>query len=170
MPTPSRPRSHTLESPMALRRIAALVLTAATCAITPAIGAPTAGAVTPSEQHRLMPVPLSHGGDRLTVTVRDSGSTAMDGTHELKCHPTGGDHPKAQDACRALDKATRWGKDPFAPVAPDAVCTMQHGGPATAHVTGRWAGRPVDATFKRDNGCEIGRWDKLVPLLPSTAS
>ncbi|MBZ4018517.1 hypothetical protein CCS38_22825 [Streptomyces purpurogeneiscleroticus] len=159
---------------MALRRIAALVLTAATCAITPAVGAPTAGAatpaITPSAQHRLMPVPLSDGGDRLTVTVRESGSTAMDGTHELKCHPTGGDHPKAKDACRALDKATRWGKDPFAPVPSDAVCTMQHGGPATAHVTGRWAGRPVDATFKRDNGCEIGRWDKLVPLLPSAAS
>jgi hypothetical protein len=43
---------------------------------------------------------------------------------------------------------------------------MRYGGPATAHVTGRWAGRPVDAVYDRSNGCEIERWDRLVPLLP----
>ncbi|WP_037772291.1 SSI family serine proteinase inhibitor [Streptomyces sclerotialus] len=155
---------------MALRRIAVLVLSAATCALAPGLAAPAAGAVTPSEQVRQAPIPLSKGGDHLRVTVTGSGDAGLDGTHELKCHPTGGDHPKAEDACRALDKVTRWGKDPFAPVPSGTACTMQYGGPVTAHVTGRWAGRPVDATFKRDNGCEIGRWDKLVPLLPSAAS
>jgi hypothetical protein len=43
---------------------------------------------------------------------------------------------------------------------------MRYGGPATARVTGWWAGRPVDATFDRSNGCEIERWDRFVPLLP----
>ncbi|MFJ7075158.1 SSI family serine proteinase inhibitor [Streptomyces sp. NPDC098781] len=104
-------------------------------------------------------------GDHLTVTVSGAGGGA-DGTHELICHPTGGDHPDAAGACAVLDRGTRWGKDAFAPVAQDGLCTMQYGGPATAHVTGTWAGRPVDARYDRSNGCEIARWDRLVPLLP----
>lgn len=43
---------------------------------------------------------------------------------------------------------------------------MQYGGPATARITGTWAGRPVDATYDRTNGCAIARWDRMVPLLP----
>ena len=104
-------------------------------------------------------------GDHLTVTVHDAGAGA-DGTYELLCHPGGGTHPQAEAACGTLDRGTTWGKDLFAPVPPDTMCTMQYGGPATAHVTGIWAGRPVDARFDRGNGCEIGRWDGLVPLLP----
>ncbi|MFE5815841.1 SSI family serine proteinase inhibitor [Streptomyces sp. NPDC056479] len=104
-------------------------------------------------------------GDHLTVTVRDAGSGA-DAIHELICHPTGGDHPDAADACAVLDRGTRWGKDTFAPVPQDSLCTMQYGGSATAQITGTWAGRPVDARYDRSNGCEIARWDRLVPLLP----
>ncbi|MFE7170127.1 SSI family serine proteinase inhibitor [Streptomyces sp. NPDC057616] len=104
-------------------------------------------------------------GDHLTVTVRHAGH-GLDGTYELSCHPGGGTHPDPDAACEALDRGTTWGKDTFAPVPGDSVCTMQYGGPATAHVTGRWAGRPVDATYDRSDGCEIGRWDRLVPLLP----
>ncbi|PTM95521.1 SSI family serine proteinase inhibitor [Streptomyces sp. VMFN-G11Ma] len=103
--------------------------------------------------------------DHLTVTVRHAGGGA-DGTYRLLCHPGGGTHPDADRACAALDRVTTWGKDTFAPVPGDSVCTMQYGGPATAHVTGVWAGRPVDAEYDRSNGCEIGRWDRLVPLLP----
>ncbi|MFE7277975.1 SSI family serine proteinase inhibitor [Streptomyces sp. NPDC057623] len=104
-------------------------------------------------------------GDHLTVTVRDAGTDA-DGTYELSCHPAGGDHPDAGGACAALDRGTRWGKDTFAPVPQGSFCTMQYGGSATAHVTGTWAGRPVDARYDRSDGCEIARWDRLVPLLP----
>ncbi|MFJ9543154.1 SSI family serine proteinase inhibitor [Streptomyces sp. NPDC101225] len=104
-------------------------------------------------------------GDHLTVTVRRAGD-GLDGTYELRCHPEGGTHPAPYAACAALDRGTTWGKDTFAPVPDDSVCTMQYGGPATAHVTGWWAGRPVDASYDRSNGCEIGRWDRLVPLLP----
>ncbi|MFD8419109.1 SSI family serine proteinase inhibitor [Streptomyces sp. NPDC059466] len=117
----------------------------------------------------LMPPPVrtEDSGDRLTVTVRHLGGTG-DGTYELRCHPAGGDHPAPEQACETLDRRTTWGKDPFAPVAPDTVCTMLYGGPATAHVTGTWAGRPVDARFDRSDGCQIARWDALVPLLPGT--
>lgn len=109
--------------------------------------------------------PPPAGGDHLTVTVRNAGGDA-DGTYEVDCHPGGGSHPDAGGACGVVERNTRWGKDAFAPVPGDGVCTMQYGGPATAHVTGTWAGRPVDARFDRSNGCEIGRWDRLVPLLP----
>ncbi|MGH4034678.1 SSI family serine proteinase inhibitor [Actinomycetota bacterium Odt1-20B] len=109
----------------------------------------------------------ARAGDRLTVTVMDAGE-GQDGTFDLECRPTGGSHPDADGACATLDQVP-WGKDPFAPVAPDAMCTMQYGGPATAHITGTWHGRHVDASFKRTDGCEISRWDSLVPVLPTTA-
>jgi hypothetical protein len=115
------------------------------------------------------PVGSDESGDSLTVTVHDVGSRA-DGTYELRCHPGGGSHPDARGACSKLDRNTTWGTSPFAPVAPGTLCTMQYGGPATAHVTGTWAGRPVDAEFDRADGCEIARWDTLVPLLPDLRS
>ncbi|MFF1683125.1 SSI family serine proteinase inhibitor [Streptomyces sp. NPDC058256] len=119
----------------------------------------------------LMPPPArdEDSRDRLTVTVHDSGSGA-DGTYELRCHPDSGSHPDVSGACGALDRGARWGKDPFAPVSPGTMCTMQYGGPATAHVTGTWAGRPVDARFDRADGCQISRWNALAPLLPDLRS
>ncbi|MFE0453778.1 SSI family serine proteinase inhibitor [Streptomyces sp. NPDC058914] len=106
------------------------------------------------------------GGDHLVVSVKGAGSEA-DGTFEVRCHPGGGSHPDVSGACRALDRNTRWGRDAFVPVPDGSVCTMRYGGPATARVTGRWAGRAVDATFDRSNGCEIAQWDRFVPLLPA---
>ncbi|MFE3033694.1 SSI family serine proteinase inhibitor [Streptomyces canus] len=123
----------------------------------------------------LAPVPASaytETGDHLTVTVRDAGSGAgradrAERTYEVECHPARGTHPDPAGACAGLDRNTRWGRDTFAPVPEGSVCTMLYGGPATAHVTGTWAGRPVDARFDRSNGCETARWDRFVPLLPS---
>ncbi|WP_433547094.1 SSI family serine proteinase inhibitor [Streptomyces sp. CA-294286] len=112
--------------------------------------------------------PEPHTGDRLTLTVAGTGFPGTEGTYELTCHPTGGSHPEAQLACDRLNEVTVYGKDPFAPVAADALCTHQYGGPATARLTGTWAGRPVDAAYSRTNGCEISRWDAMVPLLPHT--
>lgn len=120
--------------------------------------------------------PAAHGahgrgaGDHLTVTVRDAGAE-VDGTYEVRCGASyalraSGRHPDPSGACRAVRRNSRAGADAFAPVPGGTVCTMQYGGPATAHVTGTWGGRAVDATFDRSDGCEIGRWDRLVPLLP----
>ncbi|WP_432117365.1 SSI family serine proteinase inhibitor [Streptomyces sp. bgisy032] len=102
--------------------------------------------------------------DHLTVTVKNAGGA--DGTFELYCDPEGGSHPDPRGACAALERDTRWGRDLFAPAPRDGFCTMQYGGPATAHVTGTWSGRRVDATYDRRDGCQIARWDRLVPLLP----
>jgi subtilisin inhibitor-like len=106
--------------------------------------------------------------DHLVVTVSESGDASTEGTFELYCHPAAGDHPRPEAACDGLDEVTTWGKDPFAPVASGTRCTMQYGGAASAHVRGVWAGRRVDAHFNRENGCEMKRWDALVPLLPRT--
>ncbi|MFC8363618.1 hypothetical protein ACFUIY_27545 [Streptomyces griseorubiginosus] len=129
------------------------------------------------------------GGDHLVVTVRDAGERSA--TYEVSCPPSStstqgstrtpgsagtrgtpgtasgpSTHPDLPGACAALERNTRWGRDTFAPVPEGSVCTMLYGGPATAHVTGTWAGRPVDARFDRSNGCETARWDRFVPLLP----
>ncbi|MFH8802774.1 SSI family serine proteinase inhibitor [Streptomyces sp. NPDC017936] len=123
------------------------------------------GALAAGPGHAAASPPPADVGDHLTVTVRGAGEEA-DGTFTVHCHPDAGSHPDVSGACRAVDRNTRWGKDAFAPVPDGTVCTARYGGPSTAHVTGRWAGRPVDTTFDRSDGCEIARWDRFVPLLP----
>lgn len=140
------------------RRVLASLAVAACLLPLTAVPAAAAGAMPP-------PVRPEDQGDHLTVVVRHAG-VGRDGRYDLYCHPEAGRHPDAAGACRVLDENTRWGRDPFAPVAPGTVCTMVHGGPATARITGTWAGRPVDATYDREDGCRIARWDHMVPLLP----
>lgn len=123
-------------------------------------------APTPATAHNPDPVP-EPAEDHLTITVSNTGH-ATDGTFHLYCHPSTGTHPEPGSACDELDEKTVWGKSPFAPDSGpgERMCTMIYGGPATAHVTGTWAGRPVDARFDRSDGCQIERWDALVPVLP----
>ncbi|WP_200305300.1 SSI family serine proteinase inhibitor [Streptomyces adelaidensis] len=181
-PAPSRRTVASGQRPAALGRLllgaASLAAAAAAGTLTPM--APDAYAAETLPRNTSMPTsPTSPAssvssvssvsapapGDRLVVTVREAGN-GDDGTFELRCHPDGGSHPAVREACGRLDRRTTWGKDPFAPVQPGTMCTMQYGGPATAHVTGTWAGRRVDARFDRGNGCEIARWNELVPVLP----
>ncbi|MFP3989362.1 SSI family serine proteinase inhibitor [Streptomyces sp. E11-3] len=140
-----------------LRRLA---LTA-TVSLAALVAAPSAYAC---HQHPTAPQPP----DRLTVT-----GTGADGTttaYELECAPAGGTHPSADEACEVLEQASAEGRDLFAPVPEDALCTMQYGGPETARVTGTWHGRPVGATYDRTNGCEISRWDSLGAVLPAAGA
>ncbi|MGX1882466.1 SSI family serine proteinase inhibitor [Streptomyces sp. NPDC055287] len=105
--------------------------------------------------------------DRLTVTTAEAGNRAANGTYELKCGPAGGTHREPQAACDRLEELAGKDGDPFAPVPQDRMCTHQHGGPATARITGTWNGRSVDAKFNQGNGCEISRWREMEPVLPS---
>ncbi|MFE6353537.1 SSI family serine proteinase inhibitor [Streptomyces rochei] len=151
----------------AARLLGAAALSVASLAALSAHPAAAAGPHLPS------PAPAVGTGapatDHLTVTVRDAGAD-LDGTYELSCAPAGGTHPDPAGACAVVERDTRWGQDAFAPVPEGSVCTMQYGGPATAHVTGTWAGRPVDVTYDRRDGCEISRWDRMVPLLPEVTA
>ncbi|WKX71666.1 SSI family serine proteinase inhibitor [Streptomyces sp. XD-27] len=103
---------------------------------------------------------------RLVLTYSHTGEDADRRKYRLHCHPTGGTHPDARAACARLDEIAQWNKDPFAPIPQERVCTMQYGGPATARITGTWAGRRVNAKFTRVDGCEVTRWNRLAPLLP----
>ncbi|MCF3961976.1 SSI family serine proteinase inhibitor [Streptomyces fuscigenes] len=113
--------------------------------------------------------------DALTVVVSGPSGSRLGGpdgsgtTYELRCAPVGGTHPDAAAACDRLESIRLDGGDPFAPVPAGRLCTQIYGGPETAHVTGFWNGRAVDATFDRANGCEIARWRRLVPVLPDMA-
>lgn len=105
-------------------------------------------------------------GRTVTVTVSANGDPAQDRTFQLTCDPVRGDRPAS---CARLEELARSGwADVFDPVPADAVCTMIYGGPATARVSGRWDGRPVDSRFARSDGCEIARWDALRPVLPDS--
>jgi hypothetical protein len=54
-------------------------------------------------------------------------------------------------------------------VAADVACTLQHGGPDTARVTGTLRGETIDARFSLVNGCEISRWERVSGLLDAAA-
>ncbi|MET9973623.1 SSI family serine proteinase inhibitor [Streptomyces microflavus] len=105
---------------------------------------------------------------RLTVTVERSGVAGADGTFELTCGPTGGTHPERQAACDRLSEvgATRAGQELFRATPEGTMCTMIYGGDASARIVGTWEGRTVDTTVTRGDGCEIARWNNLVPVLP----
>jgi hypothetical protein len=44
------------------------------------------------------------------------------------------------------------------------MCTAIYGGPQTARVQGTFRGHPVRATFNRNGGCEIARWNRVSVL------
>jgi len=74
-------------------------------------------------------------------------------------------HPAPEAACAALmDNAALLSPSP---PGPGQVCTEQYGGPQQATVTGMVDGAPVDATFTRTNGCEIGAWNAAQAVLGS---
>lgn len=147
-----------------------LVLTAVVSLAALSAAAPAATASAGPLPLRLLPLPVLQGEDgrtHLTVVVSGSGDPAADGSYELECEPAGGSHPAARQACERLAQLPGESADPFTPVSRDAMCTQQYGGPATARVTGSWRGRSIDASFDRSNGCEIGRWNSLRPVLPN---
>ena len=107
---------------------------------------------------------LAAAPTELVVTADDGAGTTT--TWRLTCAPDGGDHPDPAGACAVL---ARDGATALLPTPADQACTMIYGGPQRATVTGTWRGEPVDATFDRTNGCEIARWQTLVPLLPAAS-
>jgi hypothetical protein len=102
----------------------------------------------------------------LRVTYWKSAAKATpSSTHTLRCNPPRGTLPRLVAACRKL---ARSGTALFAPTPPDVACTQIYGGPQKARVVGVVGRKRVWATFTRTNGCEIARWNRLVPwLLPA---
>ena len=68
--------------------------------------------------------------------------------------------------CARLEKTPA---SDFDPVPPKVACTQIYGGDQTATVKGTLNGHAIDASFSRQNGCEIARWAKLDWLLGKPA-
>jgi hypothetical protein len=101
----------------------------------------------------------------LKIVVTDGTKTVS--SWSLTCDPTGGTHPHPDQACAAL---TENGRTALPPVGKGMMCTMIFAGAQTATVSGTWAGKSVDASFSRKNGCETSRWKALEGLLPTEAN
>jgi hypothetical protein len=83
--------------------------------------------------------------------------------YTLRCNPVGGTHPKRTAACREL---ARLGRSTLRPVPPNTACTEIYGGPSVVIVSGMIDGRRVWAKLRRDNGCQIARWERNWFLVP----
>lgn len=75
--------------------------------------------------------------------------------------------PRPAAACTRLQQL---GDDAFRPTPPRTACTEISGGPSTARVTGIYFGRRIWVRLRRDNGCEIARWQRVAFLLPPPAA
>ncbi len=73
-----------------------------------------------------------------------------------------GETAKKRDICAALDVVA---PAVFEPVPVDQPCTAIYGGPRKATVTGTYENEPVSAVFTQENGCEIARWNQIMPVL-----
>jgi len=112
---------------------------------------------------------LAHAGTSAGTSLRvtyweDGANKNASVTWVLRCNPARGTLPRPARACRKLAAG---GSKLFAPIPLDSVCTEIYGGPQRGRAVGTVGGKQVWATFSRQNGCHIGRWNRLSPwLLP----
>jgi hypothetical protein len=85
----------------------------------------------------------------LTVTVWPQGPGGPSYARAVRC-------PGSAD-CARLARV----QDPFAPVPAGTACTQIYGGAQVALVRGTYRGRRVWARFRRSDGCEIARWQRV---------
>ncbi len=106
-------------------------------------------------------------GTNLTVTLDPDGARGPGSPRSwtLTCDPPGGTHPKPQDACERVGTGLS-----FSPPPRDQMCTEIYGGPQVATVTGYVRAVPVSASFSREDGCAIARWEDAGPLLAALAA
>jgi hypothetical protein len=108
----------------------------------------------------------ANGRTALQVTIwatQDAAPRAL----TLRCEPPRGTvaHPVA--ACSRLEHL---GRAAFAPTPEGTACTMIYGGPQRAIIAGTLDGRKVWASFRRRDGCEIARWNRVAFLLGTAAT
>ena len=88
----------------------------------------------------------------LTITVWPQGTDGPSRMHVVRC-------PRDQ-VCARLARVS----DPFAPVPRGIACTQIYGGPQVALVRGTYMGRRAWARFRRSDGCQVHRWDRIAFL------
>jgi hypothetical protein len=106
----------------------------------------------------------------LRITVWPKGDSGAQHRYSLWCRGPGGETSsgiaRPITGSRACQRVVNLGPKAFEPVPRDVACTEVYGGPAVAKVTGLIGGDSVTARFRRTDGCEIARWDRLGFLLP----
>ena len=106
----------------------------------------------------------------LRITVSPKGDSGADRRYRLWCRGPGGETSSGVarpiTARRACQRVVKLGPKAFEPVPRNVACTEVYGGPAVAKVTGLIGGHSVNARFRRTDGCEIARWERLGFLLP----
>ena len=127
-----------------MRSATVICLTAAVMAPT-ALAAPAAAAPSPGTTALRI------------VTFADGSKPATRIVRWLRCDPPRGTLPRPAAACRAL---ARTGRATLLPVPADRACTELYGGPQVAIVTGLVDDRRVWARLRRDDGCQIARWER----------
>jgi hypothetical protein len=107
----------------------------------------------------------TESGTDLTITYWESGAGKGEAIRwTLRCNPARGTLARPAIACRRLAEE---GRKLFMPVPLGAICTQIYGGPQVARVVGMVKGKRVWATFSRQDGCRISRWNAVSPwLLP----
>ncbi|GAA3748731.1 hypothetical protein HDA32_001948 [Spinactinospora alkalitolerans] len=92
----------------------------------------------------------------LTITQRSDNGQQQASSQRyvgLECGPAGGGHPRAEEACAALEEA---GGD-FDRLATDpGACTLEYA-PVTVAATGHWRGSEVDYEEEFANSCTAAR-------------
>jgi hypothetical protein len=109
------------------------------------------------------------GDASLSVSVFPSGQ-GQSLNYTLECRnglPAGGTAPDSAAACAVV--LTNQALFQPAALPSTQMCAMHYGGPEKARVLGTIAGKSVNASFDRTNGCGIATWATLAPLLGSTS-
>jgi hypothetical protein len=137
--------------------------------------------VLPAEAQRTTrPARLAAGALALTLSLvaagcgdedeGDAGVNFYGTTLNITLDPDGpgGIEPKpAIVNCELADgsECGRLSPTDFAPVDPNTACTEIYGGPDEVELSGTISDEPIDTTLTRANGCEIARFDEIVPVL-----
>ena len=100
----------------------------------------------------------------LEISISNGGKDTLTKVWTLNCPAADGTLPDAEQACRNLERLD----DPFGPVPKTIACTEVYGGPQVAEVHGTFRDKPVNTDFRRTNGCEIARWNRVLFLFPDT--
>ena len=103
------------------------------------------------------PPPGEWAADVRVTFDRDGDGGADARTVRLQCPSE-----RRATACRRLRALS---PAAFLPKPASVACTELYGGPQTGRIRGTVGGRRVDGRYERTDGCEIGRFDRVRPVL-----
>lgn len=142
-----------------------LRLTAALLGATALLAPPAAAHAAAHAMGLPMPVPYPRSAAEGSLTVKYDDGSGSPRTYDVACDGVR-TMQRDMNACRRLEQLD----GPLGAVQPGQMCSMIYGGPQTAEVSGVWRGRTVSETYRRTNGCEVARWNRMVPALPNPAN